>query len=194
MVNLHPPSAGQPVPNIIGYLLLVKKAAVYPYSCFKQQILAWGRSSVSGLLQYSFGNITFFLITDPLIKTIILWPQFTLGLAFNWGAWLECSFVKSFCGLSLCLSLFPWSHVDTHDTICAHEDKQLSLSDVYTTSGQSEHQAVVHRLLDSHVGSLEPGESNHPYCVAFAGTATQIYILDIHIPEDQGDKFISNTQ
>lgn len=72
MVNSYPPSAGQPVPQIIGHFLLVRKTAVSLYSCWTQQTLAQGHFSVSELQQYSFGDITFLLITDPLIKTIIL--------------------------------------------------------------------------------------------------------------------------
>lgn len=187
MVNSYPPSAGQPVPQIIGHFLLVRKTAVSLYSCWTQQTLAQGHFSVSELQQYSFGDITFLLITDPLIKTIIL---------SSWG-WLLTGehyldvLLSRVPVIYLCACLyFPGDHIILFVLI---RTKKKSLFDVYTTAGQSEHQAVVQRLLGGHAGCLE---SNCPYCVVAgigANFAHWIYTPDTHIPEDQWNKMTSNT-
>ncbi|KAG8454305.1 hypothetical protein GDO86_000811 [Hymenochirus boettgeri] len=65
------------------------------------------------------------VITYPLMKRITYWPQFVLGLAFNWGALLGWSAVKGSCDWSVCMPLYisgvMWTLI--YDTIYAHQDK-----------------------------------------------------------------------
>ena len=57
------------------------------------------------------------------MKRITYWPQFILGLTFNWGALLGWSAVQGYCNLSVCLPLYAagvaWTLV--YDTIYAHQ-------------------------------------------------------------------------
>nr|XP_033819800.1 4-hydroxybenzoate polyprenyltransferase, mitochondrial isoform X2 [Geotrypetes seraphini] len=65
------------------------------------------------------------VITYPLMKRITYWPQFVLGLTFNWGALLGWSAIKGSCDWSVCLPLYfsgvMWTLI--YDTIYAHQDK-----------------------------------------------------------------------
>jgi len=60
----------------------------------------------------------------PFMKRITYWPQFTLGLAFNWGALLGWSAVQgsmSWPALVLYVAGIAWTL--GYDTIYAHQDK-----------------------------------------------------------------------
>jgi len=61
----------------------------------------------------------------PLMKRVTDWPQFVLGLAFNWGALLGWSAVASTVNWTVCLPLYAGSIFWTlvYDTIYAHQDK-----------------------------------------------------------------------
>ncbi|KIY49514.1 4-hydroxybenzoate polyprenyl transferase [Fistulina hepatica ATCC 64428] len=65
------------------------------------------------------------VILYPLMKRITYWPQFVLGLAFNWGALLGWSAVAGVTNWTVCLPLYAggvcWTLV--YDTIYAHQDK-----------------------------------------------------------------------
>jgi 4-hydroxybenzoate polyprenyltransferase len=61
----------------------------------------------------------------PLMKRITYWPQFTLGLAFNWGAMLGWAAIKGSLGatpLLLYAAGIAWTL--GYDTIYAHQDKE----------------------------------------------------------------------
>jgi len=61
----------------------------------------------------------------PLMKRITYWPQFVLGLAFNWGAMLGWAAIKgslSAAPLLLYLAGIAWTL--GYDTIYAHQDKE----------------------------------------------------------------------
>ncbi|HYB56637.1 MAG TPA: 4-hydroxybenzoate octaprenyltransferase [Alphaproteobacteria bacterium] len=61
----------------------------------------------------------------PLMKRITYWPQFVLGLAFNWGAMLGWAAIKgslSAAPLILYLAGIAWTL--GYDTIYAHQDKE----------------------------------------------------------------------
>ena len=63
--------------------------------------------------------------TYPLAKRVTWWPQFVLGLAFNWGALMGGSAVTG--GLSLPLSFLYIGGIFWtlgYDTIYAHQDKR----------------------------------------------------------------------
>ncbi|GAA5932866.1 4-hydroxybenzoate octaprenyltransferase [Sporobolomyces koalae] len=75
--------------------------------------IALGASSLSLVVLY------------PLMKRITYWPQFVLGLAFNWGALLGSSAVLGHCDWQVALPLYAGSVAWTivYDTIYAHQDK-----------------------------------------------------------------------
>jgi len=61
----------------------------------------------------------------PFMKRITHWPQFVLGLTFNWGTLLGYSAVVGYCDWAIVLPLYvagvSWTLV--YDTIYAHQDK-----------------------------------------------------------------------
>lgn len=65
------------------------------------------------------------VIVYPLMKRITNWPQFVLGLTFNWGALLGYSAVHGEVLWSACLPLYAagvcWTII--YDTIYAHQDR-----------------------------------------------------------------------
>lgn len=65
------------------------------------------------------------VIAYPLMKRVTHWPQFVLGLAFNWGCLLGWSATQGTCDWSACLPLYAagisWTII--YDTIYAHQDK-----------------------------------------------------------------------
>ncbi|KAF5297095.1 hypothetical protein FQA39_LY02675 [Lamprigera yunnana] len=83
------------------------------------------------LLQLNWYSIFFgasslgLVITYPLMKRFTYWPQFMLGLTFNWGALLGYSAVQGFVNFPVCVPLYMagvcWTLV--YDTIYAHQDR-----------------------------------------------------------------------
>ncbi len=60
----------------------------------------------------------------PFMKRITYWPQFVLGLAFNWGAllgWTALHNSLSFAAIALFVAGVSWTMA--YDTIYAHQDK-----------------------------------------------------------------------
>lgn len=57
------------------------------------------------------------------MKRITYWPQFILGMTFNWGALLGWSAIHGSCDWSVCLPLYVagicWTIL--YDTIYAHQ-------------------------------------------------------------------------
>ncbi|KAF8821879.1 4-hydroxybenzoate polyprenyl transferase [Cardiosporidium cionae] len=68
------------------------------------------------------------VLTYPLMKRITYWPQFVLGLAFNWGALLGWTAATgTFCApiaTPLCLYFAGVCWTMVYDTIYAQQDKQ----------------------------------------------------------------------
>jgi len=65
------------------------------------------------------------IFTYPLMKRITYWPQFVLGLAFNWGALLGWAAVTGTLGWApalLYIGGIAWTL--GYDTIYAHQDKE----------------------------------------------------------------------
>ncbi|CAD6565249.1 MAG: Para-hydroxybenzoate--polyprenyltransferase, mitochondrial precursor (PHB:polyprenyltransferase) [Cyphobasidiales sp. Tagirdzhanova-0007] len=65
------------------------------------------------------------VVVYPLMKRITYWPQFVLGLAFNWGALLGSSAILGTTNWEVALPLYAGSICWTivYDTIYAHQDK-----------------------------------------------------------------------
>ncbi|KAG8929116.1 Para-hydroxybenzoate--polyprenyltransferase, mitochondrial precursor (PHB:polyprenyltransferase) [Tulasnella sp. 418] len=66
----------------------------------------------------------------PLMKRITYWPQFVLGLTFNWGALLGWSAVAGAVNWPICVPLYAGSVLWTlvYDTVYAHQDKRDDVS------------------------------------------------------------------
>lgn len=141
------------------------------------------------------------------MKRLTHWPQFVLGLTFNWGALLGYCATQGSVWLPGCLPLYAagvcWTIV--YDTIYAHQDK------------------VDDALLGVKSTALRFGERTKPWLTGFStamlanlvlvgGTCDlawpyyaslciigshighQIYSLDVDNPRDCAAKFFSNHQ
>ncbi|KAK6742582.1 hypothetical protein RB195_010065 [Necator americanus] len=67
---------------------------------------------------------TVLVVSYPLAKRFTYWPQFVLGLTFNWGALLGWSAIEgslSSASIALYLAAIQWTLL--YDTIYAHQDK-----------------------------------------------------------------------
>ena len=107
------PSGQVSVKGAIGFLLLqllVGLAILLQFNWF-----AVGVGALSLVL----------IFTYPLMKRITYWPQFVLGLAFNWGALLGWAAVTGTLGWApalLYIGGIAWTL--GYDTIYAHQDKE----------------------------------------------------------------------
>ncbi|XP_029365772.1 4-hydroxybenzoate polyprenyltransferase, mitochondrial [Echeneis naucrates] len=145
------------------------------------------------------------VITYPLMKRITYWPQFVLGLTFNWGALLGWSAVKGSCDWSVCLPLYfagvMWTLI--YDTIYAHQDKDDDIKvGVKSTALRFQEQTkpwlsgfTVAMMSGLAVSGLS-AEQTLPYYAVLTTVAIhlmhQIHTLDINKPEDCWKKFVSN--
>lgn len=145
------------------------------------------------------------VVTYPLMKRITYWPQFILGLTFNWGALLGWSAVKGSCDWSVCLPLYVsgvmWTLI--YDTIYAHQDKDDDLK-VGVKSTALRFQENTKLWLSGFTGAMLSGlllagvnaDQTAPYYCAVSAVALhlahQIYSVDINRPEDCWKKFASN--
>jgi 4-hydroxybenzoate polyprenyltransferase len=87
------------------------------------------------LLELNFNSILLgasslgLVIIYPLMKRITNWPQFVLGMTFNWGVLLGYSAIKGEVLWSACLPLYSaavcWTVI--YDTIYAHQDRKDDL-------------------------------------------------------------------
>jgi len=145
------------------------------------------------------------VITYPLMKRFTYYPQFVLGLAFNWGALLGWSAVMGACNWSIVLPLYcagiSWTMI--YDTIYAHQDKYDDvILGVKSTAIKFGDQTPV---------CLSCFATTMLSCLAYCGSATgqtwpyygallgvgghlamQIKTLDINNREDCAAKFVSN--
>uniref|UniRef100_UPI0037E81B9E 4-hydroxybenzoate polyprenyltransferase, mitochondrial n=1 Tax=Semicossyphus pulcher TaxID=241346 RepID=UPI0037E81B9E len=145
------------------------------------------------------------VITYPLMKRITYWPQFVLGLTFNWGALLGWSAVKGSCDWSVCLPLYfsgvMWTLI--YDTIYAHQDKEDDVKvGVKSTALRFREQTkpwlsgFTVAMMSGLVAAGVNAEQTLPYYAVLSAVAIhlthQIYTLDVNKPEDCWKKFVSN--
>ncbi|KAM9393633.1 4-hydroxybenzoate polyprenyltransferase, mitochondrial [Pholidichthys leucotaenia] len=161
--------------------------------CLNYYSIALGAASLSLVVSY------------PLMKRITYWPQFVLGLTFNWGALLGWSAVKGSCDWSVCLPLYfsgvMWTLI--YDTIYAHQDKEDDMKiGVKSTALKFQDQtkpwlsAFTVAMMSGLVLAGVNAEQTLPYYAILTTVVLhlthQIYTLDINKPEDCWRKFVSN--
>lgn len=169
--------------------------------------------SLTILLQFNWNSILLgasslgLVVTYPLMKRFTFWPQFVLGLTFNWGALLGCSVVHGSVIWPACLPLYCagicWTIV--YDTIYAHQDRVddviVGIKSTAIRFGEKTKPwltgfsaAMMANL--SIVGLV--CDQTWPYYVSLgiigAHLSHQIISLDIHNPGDCAKKFFSNHQ
>jgi len=143
--------------------------------------------------------------TYPLMKRFTYYPQFVLGLTFNWGALLGWSAAVGSCDWSVCLPLYAagvsWTMI--YDTIYAHQDKYDDvIVGVKSTAIKFGDQTDVclYCFATTMLGCLgycgwATGQT-WPYYVSLVGVgahlAHQITTLDVNNQEDCARKFVSN--
>ncbi|XP_034251072.1 4-hydroxybenzoate polyprenyltransferase, mitochondrial [Thrips palmi] len=147
------------------------------------------------------------VILYPLMKRVTYWPQFILGLTFNWGALLGWAAIHGSVDLAVCLPLYLAGTCWTifYDTIYAHQDKVddvlLGIKSTAIKFGDNTKLWLSGFGTSMIGGLLLSGMScgiGWPYYASVAAVAShlasQVYKLDINNPSDCANKFISNHQ
>jgi 4-hydroxybenzoate polyprenyltransferase len=147
------------------------------------------------------------VISYPLMKRFTYWPQFVLGLTFNWGVLLGYSAIKGHVDLPICLPLYLasvcWTIV--YDTIYAHQDKLDDVKvGIKSTALKFDQDTKLWLggfstvMMGAVVLSGVMNQMAWPYYAAAALVSThlaaQLATLDIDNPGDCANKFISNAQ
>lgn len=147
------------------------------------------------------------VITYPLMKRFTYWPQFMLGLTFNWGALLGYSAVQGSINFPVCIPLYIagvcWTLL--YDTIYAHQDRRDDLLiGMKSTAIKFGNNTKVYLSLFSITmisNLLLSGVMNSqtwPYYAAItilsSHLASQIVTLNIDNASDCASKFMSNVQ
>jgi len=145
------------------------------------------------------------VVVYPLMKRFTFFPQFVLGLAFNWGALLGSSAVLGYCPWSVSLPMYMGSIAWTlmYDTIYAHQDKKDDkLVGVKSTAlyfGDATKPALVAWSSFFVASLLVSGKfagMGVPYAVGVAGAAVhmawQIKTVNLDDVQDCMRKFASN--
>lgn len=145
------------------------------------------------------------VVTYPLMKRIMDWPQFVLGLAFNWGALLGWAAVKGSCDWYICLPLYTagiaWTLI--YDTIYAHQDKSddliigvRSTAIRFGSNTQKWLTGFSALMVTSLLTAGAMADQSFPYFAAVGVTAAllrnQVSTLKIDNPEDCRQKFLDN--
>jgi len=146
------------------------------------------------------------VVTYPLAKRFFSWPQLSLGLVFNWGAFLGWTAIHGSCKLSACLPLYlaciSWTLI--YDTIYAHQDKKddisIGVKSTAITFGRDTKQYLYGFSATMAGGLATAGffcDQTAPYYLAVALAISrliyQIRTLNINDPSDCGEKFTSNS-
>jgi len=181
------------VSQAIAFLALQLSAGLAVLLCLNNYSVVLGASSL------------LLVGTYPFMKRITYWPQFVLGLAFNWGALLGYSAVQGYCDWSIVLPLYAagisWTLV--YDTIYAHQDKEddilIGVRSTALRFGENTKKWLSFFSVTTIGGLLTTGimaSQPWPYFVATSLGAIhliwQITKLDINDRNDCLAKFISN--
>jgi len=146
--------------------------------------------------------------TYPLMKRITYWPQFFLGLAFNWGALLGYAAIRGCCEWSIVLPLYAAGICWTlfYDTIYAHQDKtDDALIGVKSTAllfDKSKAKPALAAFGSAMVMLLaltgHQAAQPWPYFASLGLVGChliyQLQTLDIEDPQNCWSKFVSNTR
>jgi 4-hydroxybenzoate polyprenyltransferase len=100
------------------------------------------------------------VFTYPLMKRITYWPQFMLGLAFNWGAllgWAAVTGSLTLAPLLLYAGGIAWTL--GYDTIYAHQDKEDDI------------------LVGVKSTALKLGADTRPWLAGFYATAVMLFAM-----------------
>ncbi|XP_065064520.1 4-hydroxybenzoate polyprenyltransferase, mitochondrial-like [Rhopilema esculentum] len=175
---------------------------------FLASVLTCGLMILLSLNWYSIilGTLSmFFVVTYPLMKRITYWPQFFLGLTFNWGALLGWSAVKGSCDWSVVLPLYiaciSWTLF--YDTVYAHQDKEDDISIGVKSTALLFQEKTVYWLGAFSLSMLScltlsgyMADQTWPYYLSLAGVsghlAWQALTVDFDSPNDCAAKFRSN--
>lgn len=145
------------------------------------------------------------VVAYPLMKRITYWPQLVLGMTFNWGALLGWSAVQGTCDWSVCVPLYfsgvCWTII--YDTIYAHQDvpDDILLGIKSTAIKFGSHTKFWLSIFSAGMisGLLTSGilsEQTWPFYISVATVAVhlarQLYTINISIPADCANKFVSN--
>jgi len=145
------------------------------------------------------------VVTYPVMKRFTYYPQFVLGLAFNWGALLGWSSVLGFCDWNVCLPLYcagiSWTMI--YDTIYAHQDKYddviIGMKSTAIKFGDQTDLCLscfATTMLSSLAYCGYQTGQTWPYYLSLGGVgahlAHQLITLDVNNREDCAKKFISN--
>jgi len=192
-------TAGRPIPsgqipaeNALVFAAALAFLAFFVLICFNAFTIVLGISSLLLVFIY------------PFMKRVTYWPQFVLGLAFNWGALMGWAAVKGSLDIAPML-LFVGSVCWTigYDTIYAHQDAEDDASiglkstalkfgdDTITWVGGFYSAAVVFWVV---AGFLAGTHLVFYMCVTLVSLqlAWQVSTLDIRDPENCLWRFRSN--
>lgn len=145
------------------------------------------------------------VVAYPLMKRFMNWPQFVLGLAFNWGALMGWTAVHGETSLPHVLPLYTagvcWTLV--YDTLYGYQDrkddKKLGLKSTALTFGDNP-QAILSLLATGVVAGLSiSGMEAHltsPFYVGVGGVGAhllwQIWTANLNDPKNLWARFCSN--
>ena len=180
----------------------VKKAVLFLSTLF---VLATLILYQLNIVCWVLGVLVLFLVfTYPLFKRITYWPQFILGLTFNWGALMGWAAITGSISLEpLLLYLVGIFWTLGYDTIYAHQDKEddaligikssaLALGDKTKLFLIPSYSLTIGGLVT--IGLLNNFDFTFYFLIGISATQLiwQILALDLNSPIDCLEKFKSN--
>ena len=180
----------------------VKKAVLFLSTLF---VLATLILYQLNIVCWVLGVLVLFLVfTYPLFKRITYWPQFILGLTFNWGALMGWAAITGSISLEpFLLYLVGIFWTLGYDTIYAHQDKEddaligikssaLALGDKTKLFLIPSYSLTIGGLVS--IGLLNNFDFTFYFLIGISATQLiwQILALDLNSPIDCLEKFKSN--
>jgi len=146
------------------------------------------------------------VVLYPLMKRYTRFPQFVLGLTFNWGALMGWAAVHGSLDIGAVLPLYAsgvaWTMV--YDTLYAHQDKlddaKIGIHSTALTFGKLTKPILQGFAAAAYTGWIIAGYHvgyESPLCYlgltgAYSHLAWQIQSADLDDPQSVGDRFRSN--